>query len=212
MRNAKLSKIQSGISYRQRELQRVADILAGAAHQMRRRGATVRVLLITLGAVTASQASLGQMNSHFKEASGLVFLILGILITTLAGIEAAFKLETKGAELTLLAATCHSTVRHTDSVWQKQVGIEDDAEKQLIGAMQLLELQDEKLSEVQDRAANSGVNIALEVRKVYRSNLRQVASGDADDDDDDDDDDEKQEILLPRFAPGYAVDAEKLRW
>ena len=33
--------------------------------------------------------------------------------------------------------------------------------------MQLIELQDTKLSEIQEKAAAIGVNITLEVRKIY---------------------------------------------
>jgi len=176
--------LQAGISDRQRELQRVADVLARAAHKIQWRGAAIRVFLIILGAITATQGALDKLNPAFKDVSGLIFLLLGVLIAALAGIDTAFKFETKGAELNLLAASCHATVRQTDSAWYKQVGIEEDAAKQVAGAMQLIELQDTRLSEVQERAANSGVNIALEVRKLYRSSLRSV-SGDDDDDDDD---------------------------
>lgn len=35
--------------------------------------------------------------------------------------------------------------------------------------MSLIELQDTKLSEIQEKAATSGVNITLEIRSLYRS-------------------------------------------
>jgi hypothetical protein len=165
---SKIEMLQEGISTRQAELQRVASILAGAAHRFKRNAAWIRVLLIICGAFAATQSAWDQAFSAYKANSFLVFTGLGVLITALAGIESAFKFETKGAELNLLAASCHSMVRKTDATWYKQVGIAKCAEEQVAGAMSLIELQDAKLSEIQEKAATSGVNIVLEVTNLYR--------------------------------------------
>jgi hypothetical protein len=98
----------------------------------------------------------------------VIFTSLGVVITALAGLEAGFKFEAKGAELSLLAASCHSSVRRTDATWYKQVGIATNPDEQVAGAMSLIELQDTKLSEIQEKAATSGVNITLDVRNLYR--------------------------------------------
>jgi hypothetical protein len=46
---SKVEMLQEGISARQQELQRVADILARAAQKFRRNAAWIRVLLILCG-------------------------------------------------------------------------------------------------------------------------------------------------------------------
>lgn len=178
-----IKHLQSGINERQSELQRVADVLAKEAHRLRRRGGLNRVILIALGAMSATQAGIEKLAIIPETYLSLFFLAVGVLVAVIAGIEAAFKFESKGAELTALAASCHSMVRQTDSAWYRQVGIEEDGEKQVQGALQVMELQQSKLDEVQEKAAALGVNIALEVRRQHNKALPRSS----DDDDDDDD-------------------------
>lgn len=159
--------LQEGISTRQSELKNVADILARAAQKNMRIAAWVRVMLISLGAFAATQSAWEQAFTGYKENAFIIFTLLGVVIAVLAGLEAAFKFEAKGTELNLLAASCQSTVRRTDSTWYKQVGIAPNPNDRVTGAMQLIELQDTKLSEIQEKAAAIGVNITLEVRKIY---------------------------------------------
>lgn len=166
---SRMEMLQEGISTRQNELQRVADVLARAAQRLRRRAAVLRVLLILFGALAATQSAWEQAFTGYREHAFLVFTVLGVAITTLAGLEAAFKFEARGAELNLLAASCHSTVRKTGATWYRQVGITSNADEQINGAMSLIELQDTKLSEIQEKAAAAGVNITLEIRALYRS-------------------------------------------
>ena len=87
---SKIEMLQDGISTRQAELQRVASILAQAAHRFQRNAAWIRVLLIICGAFAATQSAWEQSFSAYKEYSFLVFTALGVLITALAGLEAAF--------------------------------------------------------------------------------------------------------------------------
>lgn len=165
---SKIDMLQKGISARQSELQRVADILARAAQAARQNARWIRVLLIVTGALAATQSAWEQSFVGYKEYSVLIFTSLGVVITTLAGLETAFKFDARGAELNLLAASCHSTVRKTDATWYKQVGIATNPDERVAGAMSLIELQDTKLSEIQEKAASSGVNITLEIRNLYR--------------------------------------------
>lgn len=164
---SKIEMLQEGISARQHELQKVADILARAAQGYKRTAACVRVLLILCGALAATQTAWEQAFASYKEHGVIIFTLLGIAITVLAGLEAAFKFEARGAELNQLAASCHSTVRKTDATWYKQVGIAANYDDRVAGSMSLIELQDTKLSEIQEKAAASGVNITLEIRSLY---------------------------------------------
>ncbi len=164
-----IEMLQEGISARQQELQRVAAVLAKAAQKYRLYAGYIRAGLIFFGAVAATQGSWDKAFVGYKDYSFIIFTILGVIITTLAGLEAAFKFEAKSTELNLLAASCHSTVRKTDATWYKQVGIATNPTDQISGAMSLIELQDTKLSEIQEKSANSGVNITLEIRSLYRT-------------------------------------------
>ena len=128
-----LTPLQARINERQSELHRVADILAKEAYRLRRRGGLNRVILIALGALTATQAGLEHLLPIPKPILGLIFLLLGVFIAVIAGLEAAFKFESRGAELNSLAASCHSVVRQAASLWSRLVGSEEDLVKQVDG-------------------------------------------------------------------------------
>jgi hypothetical protein len=163
---SKVQMLQEGITARQLELQRVADVLAKAAQKFKRYAAWTRIVLIFLGACSVTQSTWDNLLGPSRYSTW-VFTVMGILITTLAGIEAAFKFEGKGSALSLLAASCHSSVRKTDATWYRQVGIAESVTEKINGAMALIELQDLKLSEIQEKAAGSGVNITLEIRRLH---------------------------------------------
>lgn len=180
----KIDKLQNAIIVRQTELHRVADILVKSARVLQQRGTILRVFLIILGALTAAQGSIQQLQTIPAGTSSLTFIVLGILIATLAGIETAFRFESRGTELNLLATICHSTARQTDSFWHKKIGIEEKFDVQINGALELIDLQDSKLQEVQEKAAMAGVNITLEVRRRLRKKPDDQDKNDIDDNND----------------------------
>jgi hypothetical protein len=161
----KISMLQTGIRTRQLELQRVADVLARSAYDTKKKGTLIRVMLIVLGSLVATQGAIEKIDVLPHSLVTVLFLVIGVVIAALAGIETAFKYESRGADLISLAASCHSIVRRTDATWYKQVGIQENETDKLAGAMQLIDMQDEKLSEVQEKAAANGVNIALAIRR-----------------------------------------------
>lgn len=157
--------LQAAISERQRELQKAADILARKAQNHIFTSRTLKTVLIVLGAVSASQGAFEKFLAPHEVLIGITFMVMGITIASVAGVEAAFKYEARAAELNMLAATCHSTVRLTDAMWHKNVGLQEEEEKRLQGAMSLIELQNAKLSEIQERAATLSVNLILAIRQ-----------------------------------------------
>ena len=163
-----LEMIQGSIMDRQRELHGVADVLAKEANKLSKRSSLAKVLLVFLGALATTQGAMTQLigeSSAGELASIVIYTVIGLLIATIAGLEAAFKLESRSAELTVLAANCHSTIRTVDSQWQKEIGTVENEQK-LPAARRLLDTQDSVLSEIQTLAAKAGVNITLEIREL----------------------------------------------
>ncbi|MBD1841848.1 hypothetical protein H6F89_00155 [Cyanobacteria bacterium FACHB-63] len=56
-----MDMLQGSITQRQYELHRIADILAKAAHEESKRASTAKVLLIVLGAFTATKGAADQI-------------------------------------------------------------------------------------------------------------------------------------------------------
>jgi hypothetical protein len=160
--------VQGSINVRQEELHKAADILAGAAAVSSRRSAAAKVGIVVLGAVAATNGAATQLAGGPASWVIVLYTLVGLAIAAIGGLEAAFKVNERAIDLTLLAATCQSTVRDIDSRWQTDVG-PAEGEQRVLAAQQLLEMQDQKLADVQERAARLGVNIVWQVRQLYGS-------------------------------------------
>jgi hypothetical protein len=160
-----IKRLQEAINARQSELHAVAEILTRAAERNARRSAVGKVLVVVLGAAAATNGAAVQVAGQAAWVI-LLYTLIGLAIATVGGLDAAFKVNERAVELTVLAATCQSTTRDIDSRWHREVGSSYGDERGE-AAQQLIEVQDAKLTEVQDRAARLGVNIALEVREIW---------------------------------------------
>jgi hypothetical protein len=155
---------QNGISQRQKELHRVAEILGREAKDKANVSAGTKVITIILGAIVATQ---GVVVKVLGTDTAVLFLsAIGVVISAATGIEAAFKLEKKSAELEVLAAECQSTIWQTDSEWYLFAAAETTDEKIKAG-QKLMARQDKALAEVQRRAAQLQVNITSKVHEQY---------------------------------------------
>ncbi len=117
-----LSLLKRGIYERQTELHNLAKILSGQAGRLGTWGAAGRVAVIVLGALVATQGVAEKLLGEGRPGVLLTYTVFGVLIATLSGFEAAFKNETRAAELKLIAATCQATIWRTDTEWQKSIG------------------------------------------------------------------------------------------
>ena len=166
--------IQGSISERQQELHKAADILAKAAREVGKRSAITKVILISLGAFSATKGATDQIIGASNKLNIIIYTVAGLLVATIAGLEAAFKFESRSTELKLLAASCQSTIRQVDSQWQKEIGTVS-ADEKLAAARRLLDVQDTKLGDIQEKAARIGVSITLEIRELYAEDTPYMA-------------------------------------
>jgi len=173
----KLDMLQEGIAARQKELQRTADRVATHAKWLWRLSTFAKVSLVVLGALSATKAAADQVVGSSSTGSVITYTALGVLIATVAGLQAALHLDRRVTELTTLAAESHALVRSIDSQWYEKVGLANPNETDRIAsALDLLAQQDDKLTSIQQRAAESGVNIAIEVRELTRSDEKEPYS------------------------------------
>jgi hypothetical protein len=169
-----ISLLKNGIYERQMELHNLADVLSEHAQKLGKTGGIGRVLIIILGAFVATQGVSETIFESENHAALITYTICGLLIAALSGIEAAFKTESRSAELKLLAATCQSTIWKTDSEWQKSIG-SGLAENPTLAARNLLDTQDQVLADIHIRAAQLGINITHEVRELWGGEPRAAA-------------------------------------
>ena len=160
-----MRQLQGSINARQQELHNVTDILASAAERFGRGAVVAKGIVIVLGALVATRQAVDQVSGPGNSAVALTYALLGVAIAAAGGLEAAFRLERRSAELGALAATSQSTLREVDTQWETEIGIKPLGE-QVTAAQRLLKRQDERLEQVQSKAAALGVNITLAVRQL----------------------------------------------
>ncbi|HET9587980.1 MAG TPA: hypothetical protein VFO91_04240 [Anaerolineales bacterium] len=169
-----LHYLKQGIYERQTELHNLAKILSQKAEILAKQGAASRVITIVLGAIVATQGVAEKIAGEGSPGILLTYTVIGVLIAAISGLEAAFRTESRSAELKLLAATCQSTIWRTDTQWQKSIGSGISPEP-VVEAQKLLEMQDQVLTEIHTKAAQLGINITQEVRELWGGEIRAAA-------------------------------------
>lgn len=112
---------QRGIVRRQIELHGATTILAHSARRYFWWSSLATWLTVVLGALVATKETMVGLFPNAKDALMVFYALSGVLIAAVAGLEAAFRFKDKSATLHVLAATCESTWRKTDTQWRKEV-------------------------------------------------------------------------------------------
>jgi hypothetical protein len=155
----------------QKQLEILTSILAERASQLTRRSNYLRISVIILGALIASREAsekiLDKVNGSENWIVG-VYALIGILTAIVGGILATFKLETRAAELKVLAALSLTLTEELKTKWKRVICLEDEKEQVRL-AMDTLESQDKQTSEILSKAAahtNITNKILREQRKI----------------------------------------------
>jgi hypothetical protein len=162
----RLEMLQSGIQQRQQELHNIAAILARSAKKKGLLAASAKVLTIVLGAFAATNAVSAKLFDQHRVQVSIIYTFIGLAITAISGLEAAFRTGSTASELKVLAAQCQATIFQIDTKWLKSVAGMPEQD-QLAAALDLLEQQDAMLAQTQTKAAELGINIAQEIRELY---------------------------------------------
>jgi hypothetical protein len=113
---------------------------------------STKVLLSLFGALTATKSVADQWFGGNNSGSTVVNAALGVMTATIAGITASFRFEERSTDETQSATEAWTAVREMDSSWRRQVMLaESDAAFE--AALVVMKLQDDKLADLQIRAA-----------------------------------------------------------
>jgi len=158
--------LQSAISVRQEELNRVATILANNAEKFSYNWTTSKVAVIALGSLGAAKGTFDKLLSADNSFNLIFFTCIGLLVAIITGLETTFKYESKTIELKILAAECHSTARQIDTLWFQKISLAPNDTDYKTEAIQLLEIQDNKLADIQTRATKIGINLTFQIKST----------------------------------------------
>ncbi|MEM7063568.1 MAG: hypothetical protein AAF572_10440 [Cyanobacteria bacterium P01_B01_bin.77] len=90
---------------------------------------------------------------------------MGVIIASVAGLEAAFQWKDKAAKLNMLSALSESIKIQVDSEWRKLIGgkIEENNEDE---AHKILDMQDKALAKIYTQSAEIGVDITYDTEDL----------------------------------------------
>jgi hypothetical protein len=167
-----LAVVQNAVDARQNELKRCADSLAKHAKWLWRLSTFSKVALVVLGALAASKGAADQLWGSPNRGVLTTYTVIGLLVATVAGLEAALHFERRATVYSQLAANAQSALRRLDAEWYEKVGVADPVGDRVEAALMLISEQDDVLTDIQRRAADAGHNLAAEVRELDRSDKR----------------------------------------
>ena len=163
--------LQEAINTRQDELNRVATILARNAQKFSIKWTSSKVAVIALGALAATKGTFDKLLSSDNIFNLIFFTSIGLLVAIITRLETTFKYESKTVELKILAAECHSTARQIDTLWFQKISLAPNDTDYETEAKQLLEIQANKLADIQTRATKIGINLTFEIRTDLTMNI-----------------------------------------
>lgn len=145
------------------------NILRIEVRKSSKRGTSIKIILIVLGALVATEGIIDQLMVDYESNRVLnnivlvVFTLIGLSISILAGFEAAFKYAEKAAGLRMLSGQIQGNLR--DSMSESAFSFYmPKFEEAMISLRQTIKEQNKKLSQIYEKAATFGLDLASEVR------------------------------------------------
>ena len=158
-----LTEYKRMVTLRQGECLAIAHVLDSEAANLSRKATASRITLIVLGAVVATKSAieltmLPGAPRPVSQVVTVVFLLLGVIISVIAAMQAAFRYESKVGELRSLSSVCNSYDRRFMTDYKRYVNPEDQAVT-LARLQALVELQDDAIDSIRRQVANLGVDL-----------------------------------------------------
>jgi hypothetical protein len=180
MANELLDALRQDIDDLQDQLNVILAAIENEAKQQSHLGKYLKVTTIVLGAFAATREGAAKVFPSQAADKWIVatYALIGLTITATASLLAALKFEEKGADFKVLAAKCNTLVMEIDRQVPKKEDTASDAD-QILAARKLIDLQIQKISEIQGEAAKSGLNITRVVRHLTARKPRPEKSADA---------------------------------
>lgn len=156
-----LNELRSDIIERQNALIDIQHTLQIEAKQASSFAKYSRIAVIVLGTFAATREAADRIFPHTagSTSSNLIvvtYTIMALAITVLGSIATALRFTEKASELNILAAECNACLLRVDCQMPRE-GEALNTNGQVKVARKLISYQNEKISEIQAKAAKTGV-------------------------------------------------------
>ncbi len=145
-------------------LREASNLLAKSAVRLTRISMIAKVTIIVLGAVAATNGTAVSLLGEENSGVVLAYTLVGLIITAVSGLDAAFRFESRASGRRLLAGEVYAKNTELLARWtQRSAPVAEGEEQETARA--LLTDQVAYIAEVQSRAAELGVNLQWESMK-----------------------------------------------
>jgi hypothetical protein len=143
---------------RYNEYWRIGALVASDAASSRWWAIWLRIVAISLSAVTAAKGAFDTLAGVDNSCVLLTFTAIGIITTIVLGIETAFKFEKRSAELGALGSKIATAHRKLETNWLALAANKDDTAR-FEQKRDLLQRDDEAISELYAESPAAGFNL-----------------------------------------------------
>ena len=163
-----IEELKEDINERQEELYSIQIALEAEARRASNLAKYLRIAIIFLGAFAATREAADRLydstgGSH--QSVIVIYTLLGLAITVIGSISATFRPDNTAAELKILAAECNSCLLAIDCQLPRKTD-NSPCEEQIEAARRLILFQNEKISEIHEKAAKIGMLIDRKIRRL----------------------------------------------
>ena len=149
-------------------MKNMVPALAKTAHTLSRVSGLIKVFTIALGAIAATNGVAVKLIGESSPSVIVVYTIVGVVISILAGLEAVFRFEKRASELTMLAASAEAEGFRHATRWHQTVALESDDSIRPTNAKLLLEEQTVYIATLLKSSADLGVNLPMHLKRESR--------------------------------------------
>ena len=187
--NEKINVMYKMLSRGQETIGDGVDILASSARRLSHISAVFRVILISFGAIAATHGVATKIRGEEDAGVLIAYTIVGLIIATLAGLEAVFRFEQRATALRVLATEATAKLFSFRSRFDRQIDVSllknlgqlelEELQKAANIAREILSQQDQYFIEMFRKATELGVNFPLELREMAEKHEEeQILTGD----------------------------------
>ncbi len=160
-----ISNLQDFIRQGEQELTDIDTILAASAGTQSLLARSARIIIIVSGAVAATNGTASKLFGENNITTAVVYAVIGVIIATIGGIEAAYKFDSKSASLKNLCTKCRDYISEVETDWTLSVCAQD-GEERYNEEKKLVEKTEKFLHDIRTKATDLGVNLELKERHL----------------------------------------------
>ncbi len=165
--------LESLLKDRENDYESCSQILAQVVEKNAKKGGNSKIILIILGALVAIKGVIDQLMVEFKNPTIehgvlIIFTLIGVIISVIAGLDSTFKYAEIAAGLRILSAQAQSNILTSQTKRAISYHLEDY--QQAISALkEAINEQVKQLKTLYDQAAFFGLDLAAKASRLRKS-------------------------------------------